>query len=72
MVGLSRETVTRLLSRFRRKHIMDWKRSGLIIQDRKALERLADFSDTDTNFMANVGAQRAASTRGELRPGSRN
>ena len=72
MVGLSRETVTRLLSRFRRKHIVDWKRSGLIIQDRKALERLADFSETDTSFAGNVAAQRAASTRGELRPGSRN
>jgi len=71
MVGLSRETVTRLLSRFRRKHIVDWKRSGLIIQDRKALERLADFSETDTSFAENVAAQRAASTRGELRPGSR-
>ncbi|MFZ3216476.1 MAG: Crp/Fnr family transcriptional regulator [Candidatus Acidiferrales bacterium] len=69
MVGLSRETVTRLMSRFRRKHILDWKRSGLIIQNRKALERLADFSETDTSFTGTVAAQRVASTRGDLRPG---
>lgn len=45
MVGLSRETVSRLLSRFRRRRILDWKRSGLIIRDRKALEELADFPE---------------------------
>ena len=46
MVGLSRETVTRLLSRFRKRRILDWKRSGLVIRDTRALEKLADFSET--------------------------
>ena len=44
MVGLSRETVTRLLSRLRRSRILEWKRSGLVIRNRNALEKLADFS----------------------------
>ncbi|MGC2703311.1 MAG: Crp/Fnr family transcriptional regulator [Candidatus Acidiferrales bacterium] len=72
MIGLSRETVTRLMSRFRTKHIVDWKRSGLVIQNRKALERLADFSETGTSFARDVAARRAPSARSELRPGSTN
>jgi hypothetical protein len=27
---------------------VDWKRSGLVIRDRSALEKLADFPDADT------------------------
>jgi CRP-like cAMP-binding protein len=42
MVGLSRETVSRLLSRLRRKGVLDWTRTDFIIRDRKALEKLAD------------------------------
>lgn len=45
MVGLSRETVSRLLSGFRDEHILDWRRSELVIRDRRALERLADFPE---------------------------
>lgn len=45
MVGLSRETVARILSRFRRRHILDWKRSGVVVQNRQILEKLADFPD---------------------------
>lgn len=42
MVGLSRETVSRLLSKLRRKGVLDWKRSDFVIRDRQALERIAD------------------------------
>ena len=70
MVGLSRETVTRLLSRLRRKHILDWKRSGLVIRDRSALEKLADFSAEGLSESA-VG-DRVASTNDELVPSSTN
>lgn len=41
MLGLSRETVSRRVSRFRRDGILDWERSRLVIQDKGALERLA-------------------------------
>lgn len=43
MVGLSRETVSRQLSKFRRRGVLDWTRSDFIIRDRRALERLAEF-----------------------------
>ena len=46
MIGLSRETVTRLLSRLRKRRILDWKRSELVIRDRNALEKLANLSET--------------------------
>lgn len=46
MVGLSRETVSRLLSRLRRMGVVDWKRADFVIRDRRALERLADFPGT--------------------------
>jgi CRP/FNR family transcriptional regulator len=42
MVGLSRETVSRLLSRLRKKGVLDWTRSDFVIRDRHALERLGD------------------------------
>jgi CRP-like cAMP-binding protein len=45
MVGLSRETVSRLLSRLRRKGVLDWTRSNFIIRDRQALETLADLPE---------------------------
>ncbi|HVB87534.1 MAG TPA: Crp/Fnr family transcriptional regulator [Candidatus Dormibacteraeota bacterium] len=49
MVGLSRETVSRLLSRLRRKGVLDWKRSDFIIRNRTALEKLADIPDPPSN-----------------------
>lgn len=45
MVGLSRETVSRLLTRLRRKRVLDWTRSDLIIRNRHALEKLADLPE---------------------------
>jgi DNA-binding Lrp family transcriptional regulator len=62
MVGLSRETVARLLSRLRRRCVVDWKRSGLVIRDRSALERLADFSDTDAELAGSAVGDSVAST----------
>ena len=62
MIGLSRETVARLLSRFRRKRIFDWKRSGFVIIDKSALEKLADFSETDSSFAGSAVRDRAPST----------
>jgi CRP/FNR family transcriptional regulator, cyclic AMP receptor protein len=63
MIGLSRETVARLLSRFRRRHILDWKRSGLVIRDKRALEKLADFSETVASLAGGAFADRAVLTR---------
>ncbi len=65
MVGLSRETVTRLLARFRRGRILDWKRSGLVIRDRSALEKLADFSDKAVGIGGTAAGDSGVSTRGE-------
>ncbi len=62
MVGLSRETVTRHLSRFRRMRILDWKRSGLVILDKSALEKLADFSETVTSLARTAVGDRVPST----------
>jgi CRP/FNR family transcriptional regulator len=47
MVGLSRETVSRLISRFRRDQIVNWVGSRIVIQDKRTLEKLADFSETE-------------------------
>jgi len=41
MIGTSRETVARLLSRLRKRGILDWRRSKIVIRDRAALEKLA-------------------------------
>jgi CRP-like cAMP-binding protein len=43
MVGLTRETASRLLSRFRKQGVLDWTRAACVIRNRRALERLADF-----------------------------
>lgn len=41
MVGLSRETASRLLSRFKKRQILDWKHSTLEIRNWDALQKLA-------------------------------
>jgi CRP/FNR family transcriptional regulator, cyclic AMP receptor protein len=41
MIGTSRETVTRLLSGFRKKGLIQWKGCNLILTDRAALESSA-------------------------------
>jgi len=70
MVGLSRETVARLLSRFRGRRILDWKRSGLVILDRSALEKFADLSETAADLAGNIVGDRVALAGDELLPGS--
>lgn len=42
-IGVSRESVTRFLSRFKKRKILDFKQSVLTILEPAALERLADF-----------------------------
>jgi CRP-like cAMP-binding protein len=42
MIGTSRETVARLLSRLKKRGVLDWGRSKIIIRDRGALEKLAE------------------------------
>jgi CRP-like cAMP-binding protein len=41
IVGLSRETASRLLSGFRRRGILEWKRSALIVRNWESLRRMA-------------------------------
>ena len=41
VVGISRETVSRLLSRFRKKGLIQWRNCNLVLSDRAALETLA-------------------------------
>jgi CRP-like cAMP-binding protein len=41
MVGLCRETVSRLLSRLSQKRVLKWQRSTLVVQDWETLENLA-------------------------------
>lgn len=42
VIGTSRETVARLLSRLKKEGVLDWGRSKIIIRDRGALEKLAE------------------------------
>jgi CRP/FNR family transcriptional regulator, cyclic AMP receptor protein len=42
MVGTSRETVSRQLSRLRKNGVVQWSRSDFVIQNLRALEHLAD------------------------------
>lgn len=42
MIGSSRETVARLLSRLKRKRILDWKRSTLIIRNLDTLRKYTE------------------------------
>jgi CRP-like cAMP-binding protein len=42
-IGVSRESVTRFLSRFKKRGILDFKQSVLTVLEPAALERLADF-----------------------------
>jgi CRP/FNR family transcriptional regulator, cyclic AMP receptor protein len=42
LLGLSRETVSRQLARFRRAGLLEWDRSNFVIRDREALEKIAE------------------------------
>jgi CRP/FNR family transcriptional regulator len=41
VIGTSRETVTRLLSGFKKRRLIQWKGSNLVLTDRVALESSA-------------------------------
>lgn len=45
MVGVSRETVSRTISKLQKEGVLDWKRSDFVILNRRALERLAESSE---------------------------
>jgi CRP/FNR family cyclic AMP-dependent transcriptional regulator len=45
MIGVSRETVARIISRFKKRHILELKTPLLVICDRNALARIAQFAD---------------------------
>ena len=47
MIGTSRETVARLLARLKKRGVLDWGRSKIIIRDWGALEKLAESGRTD-------------------------
>lgn len=49
MIGVSRETVTRSLSRLKKRHILDWGRQTLVIRDRHALEKIAEAANSDAH-----------------------
>jgi CRP/FNR family cyclic AMP-dependent transcriptional regulator len=49
MIGVSRETVSRLFSRLKKRRILDWKRSALVIRDRSALEGFLEDSEEAAN-----------------------
>ena len=41
MIGISRETASRMLSRLKEGNILYWTHSALVIQDLPALEKIA-------------------------------
>jgi CRP/FNR family cyclic AMP-dependent transcriptional regulator len=45
MIGVARETVARVLSRFKKRRIIELKNRTLVIQNRAALERLANIRE---------------------------
>jgi CRP-like cAMP-binding protein len=64
-IGVSRESVTRFLSRFKKRGILDLKQSVLTILEPAALERLADFPGDLPSLRARPSlSQRAAVARG--------
>jgi CRP-like cAMP-binding protein len=73
-IGVSRESVTRFLSRFKKRGILDLKQSVLSILDPALLERLADFTgDLPSRRAQPRLPQRPAAARGpalQVRKGS--
>jgi CRP-like cAMP-binding protein len=64
-IGVSRESVTRFLSRFKKRGILDFKQSVLTILEPAALERLADFPGDLPSLRARPSSpQRPAAGRG--------
>lgn len=48
MVGLSRETASRLLARLKKRHVLDWKHSTLLVKDWEALQKMAEDNGSPT------------------------
>jgi CRP/FNR family transcriptional regulator len=51
-IGTSRETVTRTLAEFRRKHLASLRRSTLVVQNRQELEKIAGLGFIRRNLAA--------------------
>jgi len=51
-IGTSRETVTRALAEFRRKRLASLRRSTLLVQDRRELERIAGLASMSRKLAA--------------------
>ncbi len=51
MIGLSRETVARVISRFKKRHILELRTPTLVIHDKTALARLAEFQERRENSL---------------------
>ena len=58
VVGTSRETVTRVLARFRRSGLIDIKGSNLALRDATALRRLANMEEPQTSVVPMSGSNR--------------
>jgi CRP/FNR family cyclic AMP-dependent transcriptional regulator len=54
MIGLSRETVARVISRFKKRRILELRTPTLVIHDKTALEKLAEFPDGRGDHRADV------------------
>jgi CRP-like cAMP-binding protein len=64
-IDVSRESVTRFLSRFKKRGILDFKQAVLTILEPAALDRLADFPGDQPSLRARPALpQRAAASRG--------
>jgi len=54
MIGLSRETVARVISRFKKRHILELRTPTLIIHDKTALAKLAEFQQRREDNRADI------------------
>lgn len=54
MIGVCRETVARIISRFKKRRILELKATTLVICNRVALVKLANFSDREESARVRV------------------
>jgi len=54
MIGVCRETVARVIARFKKRRILDLGISAVVIHDRAALERIAEFQEARERKNENV------------------
>lgn len=54
MIGVSRETVARVISRLRKRRILELRTPTLVIHDKRALEKLAEFPEKTEGYKVDV------------------